>query len=201
MQTLVLDQSFRPIQVISWEDAVRLYFLGKAQILAGYEGIYIRSPSLEMEKPAVVRLCSYTRNAGLPQVAFSRNGVYHRDEHTCQYCGHKFPARDLTLDHVVPRSCGGPMSWENIVSSCGKCNLQKANRTPKEAKMPLINEPHEPRWNITTFLAPENVPEPWRFWIEGFISKKSRAPVHGQVRSFKVRDIRSRKLRISDLGS
>lgn len=196
VQTLVLDQSFRPIQVITWEDAVRLYFLGKAQILAGYEGVLIHSPSTEMEKPAVVRLCSYTRNAGLPQVAFSRKGVYVRDGHICQYCGQKFPARDLTLDHVVPRSCGGPMSWTNIVSSCTDCNLQKANRTPKEAKMPLLSEPHEPGWNITTFLSPETVPEPWKFWISGFVSSRRRAiPGGHNTKTFKVKDIRSRKAR------
>jgi 5-methylcytosine-specific restriction endonuclease McrA len=31
-----------------------------------------------------------------------------------------------------------------LVAACSACNLQKANRTPKQAGMPLIRKPKKP---------------------------------------------------------
>ena len=50
----------------------------------------------------------------------------------------------MTLDHVIPRSRGGGDTWENIVTACVKCNIKKGNRTPKEAKMNIINSSKKP---------------------------------------------------------
>jgi 5-methylcytosine-specific restriction endonuclease McrA len=57
------------------------------------------------------------------------------------YCGSK---KSLTLDHVIPKSKGGMNTWENLVTSCFKCNLKKANRTPEEAKMKMSHKPFVP---------------------------------------------------------
>ena len=40
-----------------------------------------------------------------------------------------FSHKDLTLDHVTPKSKGGPTNWTNIVTACKKCNHKKADRT------------------------------------------------------------------------
>lgn len=64
-----------------------------------------------------------------------------RDEYSCQYCGRK---GNLTIDHVIPKSRGGPESWENLVAACHPCNSKKGNRTPDEAKMPLLRKPRRP---------------------------------------------------------
>jgi 5-methylcytosine-specific restriction endonuclease McrA len=45
---------------------------------------------------------------------------------------------ELTLDHILPRSRGGDTSPVNIVTACIKCNNRKGNRTPDEARMPLL---------------------------------------------------------------
>ena len=66
----------------------------------------------------------------------------HRDSHICQYCGHGDDT--LSIDHVVPRSRGGTDSWENVATACLPCNVRKANRTPREAGMPLLREPRRP---------------------------------------------------------
>ena len=58
--------------------------------------------------------------------------------------------RDLNIDHVLPRSRGGPDSWENLVTACRVCNLRKAWRTPEEAMMRLLHVPGPPRWTSTT---------------------------------------------------
>lgn len=49
------------------------------------------------------------------------------------------------MDHVKPKSCGGPKTWENIVTSCKSCNTKKKNKTPKQANMPLLRKPYVPR--------------------------------------------------------
>jgi 5-methylcytosine-specific restriction endonuclease McrA len=52
----------------------------------------------------------------------------------------------LNLDHVIPRQNGGRTSWENVVTSCVRCNSRKANRLPHQAGMHLIRKPTKPKW-------------------------------------------------------
>lgn len=57
--------------------------------------------------------------------------VFSRDGGRCVYCGVRTRrlqkgvsrAPDLaTLDHVVPRSMGGPLTADNLVLACQACN-------------------------------------------------------------------------------
>ncbi len=58
--------------------------------------------------------------------------------YTCQLCGAKPPASQLTLDHVVPRVHGGKTNWTNIVAACKKCNHDKGhNRKVRPNKIPM----------------------------------------------------------------
>ena len=50
----------------------------------------------------------------------------------CYYCGGKFPARELTMDHLVPIVRGGKSTKGNLVPSCKKCNTDKKHRLPME---------------------------------------------------------------------
>lgn len=102
--------------------------------------------------PRVLQLVTYDR---LPRttIRLTRRNVFLRDAHTCQYCGRRATPRDLNLDHVHPRSRGGPMSWENVVCSCRVCNLRKGGRTPVEANMRLLRKPVRPRWSPVLALA------------------------------------------------
>ena len=83
-----------------------------------------------------------------------RMKIYLRDKYQCQYCsvkvGKKHPqlgktleVKDLTLDHVTPKSKGGSGHPNNLVTACKPCNQRKADRTPDEAKMPLRTEIHD----------------------------------------------------------
>ena len=47
----------------------------------------------------------------------------------------------------MPRSRGGPTTWENIVCACLACNVKKGGRTPHEAKMKLVRRPAKPKRN------------------------------------------------------
>lgn len=105
---------------------------------------WVRTPSIEIRVPRIIRLLVYDR---LPErsVKFNRRNVYARDQGRCQYCGRKFPYRELTLDHVVPRSLGGRTTWENIVCACVACNVKKGGRMPAQAGLRLIRMPKKPR--------------------------------------------------------
>ncbi len=48
----------------------------------------------------------------------------------CHYCGRKFPAAQLTMDHVVPLARGGTSTKGNIVPACRDCNRDKRLETP-----------------------------------------------------------------------
>jgi len=95
--------------------------------------------------PEVIALRTYD---GYPArgVAFTRRNLYKRDSHTCQYCGKRPGVEDLTIDHVLPRSRGGPSSWENCVTACRPCNARKANRLAHELNLTLTRPPAAPRW-------------------------------------------------------
>ena len=141
LPTLLLNASYEPLKVIPWQRAVVLLFQGKADLVEAYDAV-IRAVSHTMEAPAVVRLRKYA--APDRRTRFSRAGVYRRDSHTCQYCGARPGAAELTLDHVLPRCRGGRTEWANIVTACKPCNSRKGGRLPGEARMPLATAPAVP---------------------------------------------------------
>jgi 5-methylcytosine-specific restriction endonuclease McrA len=165
MQTLMLDQSYAPIKVISWQRAIRLLTLGKVQVIEEYDN-EVRTSYLVIKVPAVVRLIRGFRRVKKP-VKFSRVNIYGRDKYTCQYCGAKKAMDDLSYDHVLPKSRGGRTTWENIVTACSPCNLRKANRTPAEAGMRLTREPTQPVDQPVVMIAisRKSAPAAWRDYL------------------------------------
>lgn len=146
LRTLVLNAdmqplSWAPLSVWNWRDAFVAVIQDRVIQVKTYEDVVVRSVSDTFEVPAVVALKRYRKRK---RVAFTRYNLFVRDQFTCQYCGDRFASKDLTFDHVVPKSRGGRSSWTNIVASCQKHNLIKANRTPREAGMRLIRPPFEP---------------------------------------------------------
>ena len=143
---LVLNADFRPLSYYplslwSWQDAVKAVFLDKVTIVEEYD-TEISSPSCSMPLPSVIALKDYVVRDSRP--AFTRFNLFLRDKFTCQYCSTQLPAKDLTFDHVVPRSKGGGTSWENIVAACGSCNRKKANKSLKAAGLSLSRPPKTP---------------------------------------------------------
>jgi 5-methylcytosine-specific restriction endonuclease McrA len=135
---LVLNASYEPLNITTWRRAMVMLLKGKAEGLEHDPSHAIR-PDLLL--PTVIRLRQFVR-VPYRQVPLTRRNVFHRDSHICQYCGHG--GDNLSIDHVVPRSRGGTDSWENVATACLPCNVRKANRTPREAAMPLLREPRRP---------------------------------------------------------
>lgn len=163
-QVLVLNRSWVAVHIASARRAICLLYQGMARAVhpsdyslydfddwcalsqaALDSGRYIHTVSFQVRVPEVILLKAF--NGFIRhEVRFSRRNIFERDRNTCQYCGRRMPRADVTVDHVVPRSRGGVDSWENLVLACMECNVHKGNRTPEEARMPLIRRPVKPSW-------------------------------------------------------
>ncbi len=163
-KTLLLDVGFQPLKPISLQRAVILTYLDKVDILETY-GFCISSPSVQYAAPAVIRLKKQTtKKSKQMRIKFNRENVYTRDKNICQYCGQQ--NKNLTLDHVIPKSMGGKTNWKNIVSCCRSCNETKANRTPHQANMKLLKKPTYP--SVIDFYSKNignKIPKEWTNWI------------------------------------
>lgn len=136
----MLNQDYRALAVCGVERAAVLVLLHKAELVAARADRALRTARSAYPWPSVVRLKSYV-HVPFRRILLTRRNVLRRDGNRCQYCGHR---ERLTLDHVVPRSRGGPDAWDNLVAACVPCNNRKGNRTPDEASMPLSRAPFRP---------------------------------------------------------
>ncbi|MCE6959572.1 HNH endonuclease [Cereibacter sphaeroides] len=139
---LVLNADFAPVSrfplsIWPFEHTMKKVLKDRVSVLATY-GVVLRSPSLAYEVPSVVMLKDYVRRP--ERVPFTRLNLLIRDQFRCQYCGEEFASKDLTFDHVVPRSKGGPSTWTNAVTACVPCNQRKGCRQD----MKPLRAPYEP---------------------------------------------------------
>lgn len=106
------------------------------------------------------------------EIKLTRKNVFLRDRYQCQYCGKTITLNSGTIDHVFPKSRGGPNTWDNFVAACFPCNTKKKNRTPEEAGLKLRSKPIKPKWYpLSTRLSP-GVPESW----SPYLPDKSKLP-------------------------
>ena len=138
-QVLVLNFDYTPLNVTSVQRGFVLVDKGKAEIVKSDDNPIV-SGYKQYVRPVIIRLLRYIRHY-TRQLRANRNRIYKRDGYQCIYCGSH---RHLTLDHVIPKSRGGLNTWTNLVTSCQKCNLKKADRTPEEARMKLRHAPFAP---------------------------------------------------------
>ena len=164
MNVLLLDSTYEPLKVISWQRAFYLIFAGKAEVIEESEK-EVRSAYQSWKLPSVIRqLVKFKRRDA---VQFSRINIYMRDGWKCQYCSKKKLTKELTFDHVVPRAHGGKTTWTNVVTACKRCNSHKADQTPSQVGMKLIREPVQPTWLPAQMVVRmKEVPEEWKSYID-----------------------------------
>lgn len=136
----MLNVNFEPLHVCTTKRALTLVLAGKAEIILNGRGV-VRSSHAQFEIPSVIKL-SYMIKRPRPRISLSKREILRRDDYTCQYCGKK--SRQLTIDHIIPRHCGGSHSWENLVAACSTCNRNKGGKLLAEISMPLNRPPKEP---------------------------------------------------------
>jgi hypothetical protein len=180
---LVLNGDYSPLGIIDWKRAV-IWSLKyehsshkSIEVLDFYKNDFIiGAHNKKYPIPAVIKTCKYFKLHN-QRVNFSRKNLFIRDNYVCQYCGIEKDINELTYDHVIPKSHfksknSTPTSWTNIVTACTSCNRRKANKTPKQANMPLLNLPIEPKKHckylpVTRHLSiiRDNMPQEWTIYL------------------------------------
>lgn len=169
-KVLKLNKNYSPLEVITARDAFEMLVSERAEVITVEEGNYtsydfeswaeisqlrreleeytdlddwVYTSFLTLQIPRVVRSLTYMK---MPVVGtkLNRRNIYARDNNICQYCGDHFKTKDLTIDHVTPKSKGGHNTWTNLVCACFGCNQKKSNKTLKESRMHLLKRPVKP---------------------------------------------------------
>jgi len=133
---LVLNASYEPLQRVSLRHAIKMLVREVAVVEEEAGGTFGPFPV-----PKVLRLVRYvvTRWLHRRTQLCTKSAIKARDK-ACAYCG----GHAETVDHIIPRSRGGTLTWDNAVAACQRCNHRKADRTPEEAGMVLRIVPGRP---------------------------------------------------------
>ena len=159
-RALVLNASYEPLCVVSTRRALMLVIDAKAEMISSTDRAF-HSERDAWPEPSVVRLSYYVRVPYQARVALNRRAVFVRDGHRCQYCD--APAENI--DHVIPRSKGGPHTWENVVAACRPCNARKMDHFLHETNMHLRHQPRAPRERIWILAAVGAVRPDWEPYL------------------------------------
>jgi 5-methylcytosine-specific restriction endonuclease McrA len=134
-RVLLLDNSFYPVDIISWEKAITYVIQNKVDVLDFYD-FFISSPNKKHQLPKVIRLHSKHKRTLLKP---SSRKIKKRDNNRCAYCGDHFDDKELSVDHIIPKASGKTINtWKNLITACLKCNMKKGGRTPLQASMDLL---------------------------------------------------------------
>jgi 5-methylcytosine-specific restriction endonuclease McrA len=159
---LVLNASYEPLCVVSGRRAAVLVLTAKAVPVAAGEAV-LHSERTALPVPVVVRLARFVKVPYRATVPLTRKAVFARDGGRCVYCG----AAATSLDHVVPKSRGGPHTWENVVSACSRCNHVKADRGIAELGWRLRAVPTAPTGAAWRVVGARRVDPRWRPYLDG----------------------------------
>jgi len=171
-KVLVLDKNYRPIRITSVRGAIYLVFREAANVLDDDYNVFTLSEWLrhsahrkEVGDKEFKALRSVNNVFGVPNTIILKNyiqrkvrnpactkmNVFIRDMYQCQYCSTKLPQGHATVDHVIPRSKGGDLTWENAVTSCRECNNLKGSKTLLQCNMKLLKRPKPLCFDIKFF--------------------------------------------------
>ena len=161
-EVLVLNFTYEALNITNFQRAVKLIFSGKAEVVHRHDRV-LCSPSYEMKMPSIIRMLYYIKRP-MQKVALTKKNILLRDDYTCQYCGVR-RERLMTVDHVHPKSKGGPSTWENLVCACMYCNNRKNNRTPEHANMALKRKPKQPKYIPWIQIKRNTLPGEWHKFL------------------------------------
>ena len=158
---LVLNSDFSPINVTSLHRGFSLVYKGKAGILKSSDEPIVCGIK-QYVRPLIIRLLNYV-NFQRRRIRVNRHRIMRRDGYSCVYCGNK---KELTIDHVIPKSKGGDNSWNNLVTCCSPCNLKKGDKLLHETNMRMIKKPTEP--NIFSDSVGQYLQKVWNEYQSSF---------------------------------
>ena len=161
----MLNATYEPLSVVPIRRAVVLVLAERAEVLHD-TGEALHSEHLTVPIPSVVRLRTFVKVPFRRRAPLNRRGVFARDGHRCQYCG----ATAESIDHVIPRSKGGPHTWENVVAACRPCNVRKGDQLLAHTSMQLRRPPVAPRESTWVTVAMGMIPSQWEPYLPQALS-------------------------------
>lgn len=182
---LVLNKSYIPIHIVDWKKGMSLIFQENAKPLDQDLILYsfqewllfstdyisknypkINTTKYEIAIPEIILLKNFDR---LPHrdVKYSRQTLFERDGYKCYLCNNIFERKDLTVDHVIPRSKGGVTNWSNTITCCKNCNSIKSNKYLHELNLKPFFMPKKPRWiNPISHSNKKNILSSWEKFMD-----------------------------------
>ena len=131
---ILLNADYTPISTISWQKAICLIVKKKVEVIKASNRVITNfDRSISIIVPTIIRLIKLIRSIFKTKVPYSKRNVLVRDGNICAYCG--IPGKNMTIDHIIPKSLGGKSTFENTVCACLTCNNKKDNRNCNEANM------------------------------------------------------------------
>lgn len=147
IRCVVLNATYRPVQVIPAKRALKMIFEGKVHVVENHPTYVVHSVYASWPVPIMVALKKFIKERVGPAILTKRN-LFIRDKHSCQYCGRsksEFKSHEfLTVDHVIPQARGGRNEWTNVVAACSSCNNKKGDTLLAQSKMTLLTKPAVP---------------------------------------------------------
>ncbi len=152
LKVLKLSAQGLPQSWISLEQAVIHYAAQEVRWEAGGEvAVFHGGHNAISGRQSIIAVNSIIGTKGVPNInpfelrpGLTNAKLFARDRNVCAYCGDHFHEGDLTREHIVPFAQNGQDHWMNVVTACRACNARKANRTPEQARMPLLYAPYVP---------------------------------------------------------
>ena len=186
-RVLVLDKNYQPIRIVDLKGAIYLVFREAANVIDADYNVFnlkewiahseirhtidsefkaLRSVDSAFGIPDVVILKSF-KQKHIRQSICTKKNIGFRDLYVCQYCSAKLTHSESTIDHVVPVSKGGKLTWTNVVTSCRDCNNKKGNKDLDKSGLMLSNKPKPLFWDRSYFIRYEQrYPNPvWKRFL------------------------------------
>lgn len=182
-EVLQLDITGQPQAWISVEDAAGHVATNSVVWSAGDEPLAILRGGMNsrsgtqstLEIPPIIALRGNSRINLFDQVpVFTKAKLVRRDRGMCAYCLAQHAERDMTVDHIVPESRGGRLTWMNTVCACRTCNMVKADRSPEQAGMPLCFLPYVPSRYEDFLLKGRRIRADVHEWLTAKLPRGSR---------------------------
>ena len=182
---LVLNKSWCPIHLVCWKKAMSLIYQDAAKSLDADFIAYEFSQWLDFSNqpqnhdyptiatvkhkiciPEIIVLTRYNR-LPIRDVKYSRETLFASYHYKCIFCGETFEKKDLTVDHIIPRSKGGKTTFQNVAPACKKCNFLKADQTLAEFGVKLKYKLKTPRWiGPLAHVRHGNIRKSWRKFMD-----------------------------------
>jgi 5-methylcytosine-specific restriction endonuclease McrA len=162
---LALDVSGTPRQWVSHDTAISYHATNSVawalgDVIARYRGGIQRDGTHSyIESTSIIAIRGHGFNPHKhASVARTNRTLFGRDRYMCSVCGtvhsdHK----NLSRDHIIPKSRGGENTWMNVITMCSSCNGYKGNRTLEESGLQLLYAPYIPVHHEHMILQNRNI--------------------------------------------